>query len=216
MSLPTQIQDGCGRGNNLKVGELGEILVSNRSEPNKEEDVTAFPFTSFFADSSGATDMRVDGSSTSQEFYIEADDTRDIWIKIVSPFISDNGARLNEFGNLSALTNGLSFTFRNDFLGQITIQDNIQRNLDFYRFCHSTPGLGDGVKAFLLDISGSGGQDSYMPVFDFSVTHGLPWGLRLKKGSKDRISFFVNDDLSSGIDTFDIKAYGVQINGHDA
>ena len=208
--IKSKIVDSRGTGSGAEVTKEGYLTNHIASFPNKNESSQAFPFTEYFTNS-GSNDMRVDGSSTPVEFTVEAKSDRDIWVKLVSPFISDPGARLDEFGNLPALTNGLDFKFKNDNLGEVIIQEEIQRNLDFFRFCHSTPGLGDGEKAFLLDISGGGGSDSYAPVMDFSFTHGLIYGLRLSKGSRDKLTFTVNDDLSTGITTFNIKAFGLQI-----
>ena len=154
--------------------------------------------------------MGVDGSTTPQEFYISAQSDKDIFIKTISVRIGDNGARLNLFGALSALTNGITWAFNTTSLGDVTIKDEIQTNLDFIRMGIATQGIGDGGSAFRADVSGSS-ADTYLPVIDLTQTFGFPWGLRLEKGTNDKVSFIVNDDLSTGLDTFNIFGFGVQL-----
>jgi len=38
----------------------------------------------------------------------------------------------------------------------------------------------------------------------------LPWGLRLRKGTKDRLVFTVRDNITA-IDQFDAIAYGLKL-----
>ena len=210
--LPVQIIDGYGSGNKLKVNGEGEIPVVIHTHPPIDEQVESFPFSQYFTDdgsSSGDNDMRVNGSTTSVPFYISAKDDKDIWIKTVSVRISDASAVLNKFGNLAALTNGVSWEYTNNNLGDLTIFDGIKTNLDFLRVGLASAGIG-GTDAFKADLSGAG-ADTYLPVIDMTQTFGFHWGIRLSKGSKDKLIFRVNDDLSTGMDQFDILAFGVQL-----
>jgi hypothetical protein len=45
---------------------------------------------------------------------------------------------------------------------------------------------------------------------DITESYGLPWGLRLKKGTNDRLVFRVQDDLT-GLSTFNAIATGTRI-----
>lgn len=212
MAIKVQIVDGTGTGKHLKVNGEGEVPVSIHTHPPTNEDVVLYPFSQWFtADgaSSGSNDMRVNGGTTPQEFYIKAQPEKDIFIKSISIKIADASSVLNKFGNLTALTNGLSWTFRNDALGEVTIQDAMKQNIDVIRIGLATPGIG-GTDAFKADLSGAG-ADTYFSVIDLAQTFGFPWGLRLKSGTNDRMSFFVNDDLSTGMDELNIKAYGTQL-----
>ena len=199
--------------NGLKINGEGEIAVTIHQHPPLDEVAEAFPFAQWFtADgaSSGSNDLRVDGSVNPQKFYISARSDVDLFIKTISVRISDAGATLDEFGNLPALTNGVSFEYISGSIGDLVIQDQIQTNLDFIRLGVSTPAIGGGTDAFKADLTG-GGADTYLPVIDLSVTFGFVWGLHLKKGSLDRIQFTVNDDLSTGIDTLNIRGFGSQL-----
>ena len=49
-----------------------------------------------------------------------------------------------------------------------------------------------------------------MPIIDMAEMFGMTFGLKLRKGTKDKITFRVKDDLT-GLSTFNIIAYGLQI-----
>ncbi len=211
MSVGFHIKD-AGNNNTLKINGEGEIGVAVHTHPPVNEEVEAYPFSQWFTDdglSTGDNDMRVDGSSVNVDFYICASSSVDIFIKSISVQISDQSAVLNKFGNLTALTNGLTFHYATNVLGDIVIQDQIKTNLDFVRLGLSTAGVGDGSSAFRSDVSGSS-ADTYLPIIDLSVTFGFPWGLRLKKGTNDCLGFTVKDNVS-GVDVFNIKGFGVQL-----
>lgn len=66
------------------------------------------------------------------------------------------------------------------------------------------------TEAFLADVSGGGTEKSYLPAIDFKEIYGLPWGLRLRKGTKDRLIFRIQDNLST-ISTFNAIATGTRV-----
>lgn len=211
--IKAQLVSAQNPQNGLKINGEGEIAVTMHQHPPLDEVVEAFPFAQWFtADgaSSGSNDLRVDGSVNPQKFYISARSDVDLFIKTISVRISDAGATLDEFGNLPALTNGVSFEYISGSIGDLVIQDQIQTNLDFIRLGVSTPAIGGGTDAFKADLTG-GGADTYLPVIDLSATFGFVWGLHLKKGTLDRIQFTVNDNLSAGIDTLNIRGFGSQL-----
>jgi len=47
---------------------------------------------------------------------------------------------------------------------------------------------------------------------DLKETFGLMYGLRLRRGTRDKLEFAVNDALA-GLITFNIIAYGIQTGG---
>lgn len=213
MGIKAQLVSAQNPQNGLKINGEGEIAVTIHQHPPLEEAVEAFPFAQWFTDdglSSGTNDLRVDGSTTPQRFYISARQDADIFIKTISVRISDAGANLNEFGALAALTNGVSFEYVGGTTGTVVVQDEIKTNLDFIRLGISTPAIGGGTDAFKADLSG-GGADTYLPVIDLSVTFGFDWGVHLRRGSLDRLQFTVNDDLSTGIDALNIRGFGSQV-----
>ncbi|MEE9540672.1 MAG: hypothetical protein V3V85_04165 [Candidatus Thorarchaeota archaeon] len=212
MSLDVRIRDNNSR-NTMRVNGEGEAHVVVHSHPPRDEEIASLPFRQFFTDDgteTGSIDMRVDGSTTNANFSINAINDFDLYIRTVSIAIADAGARLNLFGALAALTNGIMFTHNTSESGTLVLHDSIQTNLEFIRLGLANPPIGSGTAAFRADITG-GGADAYLPTIDFSQIFGLPWGLRLRKSTTDTITFTVRDDLSTGIDQFDIIGYGIKI-----
>lgn len=211
MPIKFQFLDGFGSGKKAKVGEEGTLQVVNHGHPPQEETLFAIPFRQRFQNSSASSDMAVDGSSTNVSFSICAISARDVYVRSMSVIIGDGGSpALNKFGNLSALANGVEFTYVTQDDGTFIMHDGIKTNLEFVRLGVDTPAVGTGTDAFLADVSGGGTEKSYIPTIDFKETFGLPFGLKLRKGSLDCVTFTVKDDLSA-LTTFDIIGYGVQI-----
>lgn len=209
MSTPVPLKDGSGDGFKACVNSRGAVLSAPFSYPAFEQEVPSYPISKWFTDDgtdSGSNDMRVDGSSTSVDFFISANGSPR-FIKSISVRISDPNAELDEFGNLAALTNGITFSYFNDAIGRVVIQDAIQTNLDFIRIGLNTPPVGDNNNAFRCAVGGSG-PETYLPIIDMNFVFGMPYGLYLAAGSTDKVIFTVNDDLSSGMTAFNIIAFG--------
>ena len=210
MATPVNVKD-AESNNSLKINGEGEVGVVIHTHPPIDESVAAYPFRQLMTNSAGSSDMIVDGSSTPQEFNINASAERDIFVKSVSFRIGDNSSvALNKFGGLTALTNGCALCFQNDALGAIVIADELKTNLDMVRLGVTTGAVGTGTDAYKLDISGGGAEDTYLPFIDFSQVFGFSWGLRLEKGSNDRLFFTINDALA-GLVTFNAIVYGAQL-----
>jgi len=209
--LKTVITDGYGSDNKAKVNGEGELTVVVHPHPPKDEAETPLPFRQYFTadgSSSGSNDMVVDGSSTPQRFYIAASQDFDIYIKSMSVRISDAGATLDKFGALTALSNGLEFSWFNKDEGEYILHDGIKTNLEFVRLAGGQPSFGTGADAFKADLQGGGSDDSYLPILNMTDVFGMPWGIRLRKGSSDKVSFVVKDALA-GISVFNIIGYGL-------
>lgn len=197
------------KGNKLKIGDEGQIGVEIHQHPPRDEKITASPFVSDFKTSAGATDFRVNGSTTNVDFFITADPLKDVYIKTVSVILADAGSTLAKYGNLTALTNGTQFIWQTNDLGTVNIQASIKTNLQFMRACGLEPAIGTGSDSFKADISGSG-ADAYLPYFDLADIFGLQFGLRLRAGTQDKLIFRIRDNLSSGIDQHDARGYGIK------
>lgn len=195
----------------LNITNEGVIGIIPHNHPPLTETIFTLPFREYFTDGS-TNDMTVNGSlSTPVEYYIEAHSNNDIFIKYISIEIGDGGnPTLNKFGALSALTNGIKWTWTTQSLGEYELHEGIKTNKSFIRIGGDTASIGTGVDAFLADVSGGGTEKSYLPNIDMSETFGMPYGLRLRKGTKDRVSFIVQDNLT-GLTTFDIIGYGIRI-----
>lgn len=201
-------------GVKLKINEEGCFEVVQHAHPPLIESVDTLPFRQYFTDNgimSGSNDMSINGSGSSTDFYIKAQEDYDIYIKYISAEIGDGGSpALNKFGALSALTNGVGFYWFTQKSGEYELHEGIKTNKEFIRVGTDTGAIGTGVEAYLADVSGGGTEKSYFPQLDISESYGLPWGVRLKKGTTDRLIFRVSDNLS-GLTTFNIVAYGIRI-----
>jgi len=196
-------------GNKLIVGPEGEAYVVVHPHPPKNELETSLPYRARFTNDAGSDAMAVDGSVTEQKFSLRAITDRDIYVNSISVRIADGGSpNLNKFGNLSPLTNGVKWQWTSTDLGEVELHDGIKTNLEFVRTGQKTAAIGTGTEAYLADVSGGGTSKAYLPIIDISEQFGKPWGIRLRKGTNDKLTFIVRDDLST-LDAFDAISYGV-------
>jgi hypothetical protein len=209
MATPVIIKNGYGREGRLRVSEEGAAHVVQHTHPPLTEGILSIPYRDFFRDPSGSNAMDVNGSATPVEFSINAEQERDVYVKNVSLIIADAGSTLNDFGNLPALTNGVLFAWSNQQEGSVEIHEGIKTNFQFIRLALGNPSFGDATNAFRApNVSGT--SEAYIPVLDFSTIFGMPWGFRLRKGTTDKLTFTVRDNLS-GLDQFDAIAYGIRV-----
>jgi|GEM_PF-6895264 len=201
-------------GKLIKVYDEGEIGVVVHQHPPVSEEVDALPFRQYFTDtgvSGGTSDMNVNGSTNFVDYYISAQSKYDVYIKYITVEIGDGGSpALNKFGALTALSNGVSFYWDTQTEPLYELHEGIKTNKEFIRIASDTAGIGTGVDAFLADVSGGGTEKSYLPNMDCAEIYGLPWGLRLRKGTNDKLIFRVQDNLS-GLSTFNAIATGTRI-----
>jgi len=210
MALPVEIANPT-TGHKAYVASEGTLQVVNHGHAPVSETIFAIPFRQYFTDDgkiTGSSDMIVDGSSTAQDFYVLADADKDTYIVTISVDLSDGGSpNMNKFGNLTALSNGIEVCYITNDQGNIVIHDGIKTNREFVRFGNETPAIGTGADAFLADASGGGTEKAYLPKIDTVEQFGMPFGIRLRKGTNDRVVFRVRDALA-GLTTFNIIAYG--------
>jgi hypothetical protein len=208
--INTRLQDGRGKANYVKVNGEGELSVVVHPHPPRDEEIEALPYRNYF-ENAGSNDMIVNGATNYIDFSVEANGNFDIYIKSISLEIADGGSpALNKFGSLTALTNGIGFYYFNQKEGEYEIHEGIKTNLEFIRIGVDTAGIGTGADAFLADVSGGGTSKSYLPTIDMAETFGLPYGLRLRKGTTDKLIFRVNDNLT-GLDRFTAIGYGIRM-----
>ncbi len=213
MALPVNIVGGKNNDRVAEVDKCGAsgVVVHPHPPLNQDECIQLLPFKQLLtldgtANTSG--DMLVDGSVTNVEFFVSAIQGFDLYIKNLSIMISDKGAALNKFGNIAALTNGLDFFYESQDTGKFVVETALQTNHDFVRLSLYQPMVGSTMKL----VNATADQDSFIPVIDFNTIFGMQYGLRLRKNTNDRIVFTVKDDVT-GIDEFDIIAYGIKIKG---
>ena len=191
------------------VNDDGSINVFLNPAPPRETVVNAVPFAEYLKlNGTGSESFLLNGSVTSQDMFIKAQDI-DIYINTLSFIIADAGATLRNFGALAALTNGLEFYFFNQENGLYTIESGLKSNLDFIRLANFEPAFGTGAEAFQgKDVIGA--SEGYFGIIDLEDVFGLPWGIRLRANSTDRIGFIIKDNIST-IDLMNIKAFGIKV-----
>ena len=203
MPLNVIVRDSAS-GRSMKVGPEGEVQNSQHPHaPSTEADV-GFPLTGYFTTDgvpdSGNFYMKDDGSTTPVEFYIRAPEDRDLYVSKISFLISDAGATLNEFGNFgSPLTNGFRLEYRTNTMGTEVIFDSLKTNWDFFFFFMQFPGFGDSGSVFKINNL-SGTADGYCPQADFRDLFQMPYGLKLRRGTTDKLVWILRDNLTTGLD----------------
>jgi hypothetical protein len=206
-----RIADGRGRGHYAQVTAENVLEVINHNHPPKSETLFATPYRSRLLSDGGSDDMTIDGSTVNVDFKVSAHPAADVYIRSISILIGDGGSpALNKFGALTALTNGVEICYVTQDDGAFVIHDGIKTNLEFIRLGVDTASVGTGADAFLADVSGGGTEKSYMPTIDLQETFGLPFGLKLREGTTDYLTFKIKDDLT-GLTTMNAIAYGINI-----
>jgi hypothetical protein len=168
-------------------------------------------FSQFLTDdgtNTGSNDMRVNGSITPVDFWVPAHATRDRYISTMFFVIADVNAAANKFGNLTALTNGCQLIYSRDDEGEVVLNPTIQTNFDVIRLTGGKIAFGDGNTAFRLN-NAVGNSEGYIALLDFSLMHGMMYGLRIRAGTTTKLILRVRDDVT-GVDGFTVRATGVE------
>ena len=204
-STKHQILDGVGSGLRTKVNNFNALKVSNQIIPDIDDPTILVPNSGFLTDSNGNFNALVDGSTNSIDFSVRALENNDLYISGLSFKIADQNAQLNNFGNISPLNVGLQLIYSSQEVGERILIDAIQTNFDLIRACQGVPAFSQGVESFRASNI-IGGSEGYLPVLKISEVFSLPFGIRLKAGTLDKLILRINDDVS-GIDAFDIFYY---------
>ena len=153
--------------------------------------------------SDGNHDMVVDGGTTNQTFYVQADDKNDRYISFLNIVIADEGAKFSEFGHITALTNGCQLYYENQ-IERVYAHETLKTNWDFVRMgLNKTPETEIKVQK---DIEGK--VDSYVSIIDFTKILP-PYGIKLDVGTKEKLALVVRDDIT-GIDAFNAVVFGFE------
>ena len=163
------------------------------------------PFVSVLKNTLGSSDMRVVGTlSAPIEFSIPASTNADRFITAISFLISDAGANLNQFGALSALSNGCLLLYQTP--ASVTqVLPALKTNFDFIRMALGSPAFGNAGTAFQA-VNAVASAEAYIPVIHFSDWLP-PFGLKLDINSGNKLVFQIRDD-TTGVDAFDAIAFG--------
>jgi hypothetical protein len=203
--IKQQIVDGFGKGHKLKIDEEGTANIVAHQHPPLEETILGIPEVVNFADASGATDMRVNATAAApQTFFIAASQDFDIYVKTVMITIADQNATLNQFGAITALTNGVNFCWNSQDLGNFCVKADMKSNWDFVKLARGNPSFGSSTSAFRAG-NVSGNSEGYLPIVDMFTLFGFQYGIRLRKGTLDKLIFEIRDNVT-GVDEFTAEA----------
>ncbi len=201
--IKSVITDGAGTGRKATVDDQNSLLVSVSTCPPLTVQKNKI-YRAYLVNSSGSSDMKVNGSVTNVEFYVSASSSADRYITQLSFIIADANATLSQFGAIAALTNGCKLTYER--LGEvITIHDALKSNWDFVRLALGSPAFGQTTNAFIAS-NVSGASEGVIPILD--LTRIMPsYGIKLDKSTTQRLILTVRDNCT-GVDQFDCVAYG--------
>lgn len=205
---PTERAAVVGSDGALRVASL-RPPAADRTRLNVEQ---VKQLVAFLKNSSGSQDMTVDGSTTTQDYYIEAERDRIKWIHEVRLVFHDSQMRIDNneqrrFGSAAAapgLTNGLRLRAEQGGVVTDYFTDPLKVTGGFYRYAGG-PGFGSDIGTGIVNsVDGiSAGTDLLVVRIGF----GAPVGLY--PGSVDRVVVQVRDDLTS-LTLFETQAYGAQ------
>ena len=211
--LVSQLVDGHGSGNKVKVSTEGAVNAVVMPHPPKDEKLHPLPYRQYMTDtgaSTGSNDMQVVGSSAAPlEFLVcPQQDDRDLYVGRLDIVIADASAALNKFGNITALTNGCKLEWVTQEFGVVVLHDALKSNWDFVRLSGGKNSFGATTTAFRAS-NVFGASEGYIPCIDFDEIFNLKWGLRLRRGTTDCLKITIQDD-TTGVDQFDAIAYGIE------
>lgn len=181
-----------------------EVRVINSSYPPLSPQ-KAKPFRQFLTDdglSSGTNGMGVDGSSVNVDYYIQAPSTEDRYITTLNFIIGyGTSGQPNEWADGTALTNG-SRLFYTSLQGEVDIHEGIKSNQDFFRLTFSP--ITSAWEIRHVDATNDYG---YFITMDLTKL-GLPFGIKLDKGTQQRLIIRIQDNAGTNADSFNCIAYG--------
>ena len=213
MSTPIQIKDGGGTARKAIVTPAQGLLVAQTVPPVSEAGVASRQrlFAQYLgstgqlqeATSDGNADQGVAGNVTPKEFFIEASQDFDIRVMSIGILIADSAVAHNNFGNVNALTNGWDLSITEAGEETFIIKSAKTGGQIIAQAGFSNP-YGDGVTSFELS-NWNTNEDAQT----ISVPLGriVPNGLRLARGSNDRITATVRDDLT-GLTEMYVRVFG--------
>lgn len=151
------------------------------------------------------TNLTVNGSVIPIDAFIAPPSSGDLYVTTANILIADSGVvALNRFGNGAPLINGIQFFVENSSERIIT-SIPLRSNFDLIRVGTLTEGVGSKNDAYQLANTDSANDDGYNPIIDF--TRISPIGIRLIKGSKDKLGISIRDDISA------VATFNIIING---
>jgi len=198
------LRDGCGTKNTARVTKDSEIVVINTSYPPLSVQKVE-PFRQFLTSDglpNGTKDMGVDGSVTNVDYFIPADAKEDRYITVLNFIVGYGGSgQPNEWADGSALTNGCRL-FYSSSRGDVDIHEGIQSNQDLFR-------LSFAPIPTLWEVRHVNASNDFGYFITLDLTKlGLMSGIKLDRGTTQRLTMRIQDNAGAAADSFNCIAYG--------
>jgi hypothetical protein len=154
----------------------------------------------------GSNDMGIDGSSTNVDFYVPASPTKDRYITGLSILVGYGTAgQPYQWANGTALSNGSYLFYTDDTTPGIhDIHEAIKTNQDMFRLY-----LGLIPTSWEVRGVGSNNDFGYFIFMDMKQM-GLPFGIKLNRGSSHRLTMRIRDNAGTDADVFNCITYGFE------
>lgn len=204
MSLPAHIVNGEG-------GQKRSVLVDKNfalrtasaiPEVSPSGTINRARYYNDYLYNGAVSNMAVDGSVTAQLFSVEAVGEYDLYITQIQILIASGQIANNKFGDLPALTNGWSLYAveqgqTTTILDEVTTtgEMTIESGGTFVSLTNWNP-ANDNARVITIDVSAA---------FPFDTQRGL----RIGRGSKDRLTAVVQDNLT-GLSEFTVRVIGTR------
>ena len=207
MPLRTLIVDP----NDLKsarVTDAGELRVTS-SPYNVILDVGTENQYRYFSDylrnDAGSASMNVNGSVNPQQFILEPAEDADIFIMRIAIILVDGNVAHNTFGQQSALTNGWDIFVEDSGLKTYFVEKAKTGGEVIAQTGFANPWGNSGTSWELTSWTGQADATvAVLPINEF-----IPGGIRLGRGTYNKIEAIVNDDLT-GMNDFLVRIFGYQ------
>lgn len=208
MTTPVILTDE--QKNTPRIIDRGLVVTSNPTPAPAGSELIQIPFVrNFKINGDGSLDLRVDGSTTPVDAFIEAQSDGDIYLKTANLIIEGPGnLQLEDFGNITGgLANGINTFIENQGTKFPITQVPIITNLDAIRVGTLTPAPGVDASAFRIKQTQGGGDTLYNPVWDLTRLSAGFEGIVLAAGTNQRLGLTINDDLTS-LTSFNVIVIG--------
>lgn len=205
--LDSKIVDGGGTNKSAFVRDHA-LLTTTLAYPPFGTQLTR-PFKQYMTvdgTSSGSNDMGVNGSVTNIDFYVKADIEKDRYITQLNYIIGYGGSAYlyNFVDGGSPLTNGIRI-FYTSVTGENDIESAIKKNSGMLRMCVDTFLANDWENRNFEGINDYG----YMGTVNL-IKMVPPYGIKLDRGSNQKIVVRIRDNLSATVDLLNFYAIGFE------
>lgn len=142
------------------------------------------------------TSMNVDGSASPVDFTVTSAGDYDLYITCITILITDGAISLSKFGALAALANGFNFTIHE---GSSVIDVILDAKTGGDIVAQAGAQSWEIISNY---VSNDDGLFITIPIFNF-----LPEGIRIGRGTLDKMVARVSDDLE-GLTDFNVRIFG--------